>query len=305
MEKKHYIGRSNASGALALDNQHFIVADDEINQLSIYDKDIAKSLQTIALKDIFIGEISDDEHLEIDLEGATVIGDVYFWIGSHSTNREGKPRPARRRLFAMHVKPNREGQFTASRYGSIYTQLIANLKKDRRFDRYHLENAETISPKAIGGLSIEGLAATPAQGLLIGFRNPLAGGEVTNGRLMQGKAFLAHLINPLAVIQGQIAQFGDPIELDLGGLGIRDIVLRRNHQYLIVAGSYHDNTTNPEKTKLFLWDKDSGRLEVLDNIDLGDLNIEAAFFYPDQNVFVQLLSDDGEDSGFHSVWVKL
>ena len=111
--------------------------------------------------------------------------------------------------------------------------------------------------------------------------------------------------NPLAVIQDQAAQFGDPVELDLGGLGIRDIVLRKNHHYLIVAGPYHDNKINPMQTKLFLWDGDSKKLEALNNINLEGLNIEAAFFYPGQDDFVQLLSDDGKNRGFTSLWVKL
>jgi hypothetical protein len=306
MEKKHYNGRSNASGAVALGSQHFIVADDEQNELSIFIKDQNEPLEpSLALKEIFNGEISDDKHREIDLEGATLIGDVYFWIGSHSTNKDSEPCSDRHRLFAMHIQKNEQGGYTAHRCGSIYTQLIADLNRDQRFNRYKLNIAETIAPKAIGGLSIEGLASTPNKELLIGFRNPLVGGVNENNRLTHGKAFLVLLKNPLAVIQGQAAQFGDPVELDLGGLGIRDIVLRKNHQYLIVAGPYHDNKINPEQTKLYLWDGDSKDLEVLNSINLEGLNIEAAFFYPGQDDFVQLLSDDGKNRGFTSLWVKL
>jgi hypothetical protein len=183
--------------------------------------------------------------------------------------------------------------------------LIADLKQDSRFARYDLEQAERTAPKDTGGLSIEGLAATPAQGLLIGFRNPLAGGISANGVLKNGKAIMVHFLNPLAVLQGQTAQFADPIELDLDGLGIRDIAWRKANQYLIVAGSYHANEQRLEKHWLYLWDSGSGELKRLEHIDLGDLNIEAAFFFPDQDDRVELLSDDGDQKGFRCVSIGL
>ncbi|QSB02234.1 DUF3616 domain-containing protein [Methylomonas sp. EFPC1] len=306
MDTKIYKGRSNVSGAIALNDHYFIAADGEDNELSVFDKHAEKALKpAIALSEVFDGEIKDGKHQEIDLEGGARIEDVYFWIGSHSTNSEGDERPARRRLFGIHLTEDEPGKFSAQRYGSIYTQLINDLKQDRRFARYDWEQAERIPPKGKGGLSIEGLAATPEHGLLIGFRNPLAGGDTENGVLKNGKAILVHLLNPLALLHDQAAQFAEPIELDLDGLGIRDIAWRQDHQYLIVAGPYHANKDRLEQHRLYLWDSDSGKLERLDHIDLGDLNIEAAFFFPGQNDRVELLSDDGEQKGFQCVSVEL
>ncbi|OAI09687.1 DUF3616 domain-containing protein [Methylomonas methanica] len=306
MDIKTYKGRSNVSGAIALNDRYFIVADDEDNELSVFDRQAEKALKpAIALSEVFDGEIKDGKHQEIDLEGGARIGDVYFWIGSHSTNSEGDERPARRRLFGTHLTEIEPGKFSAQRYGSIYTQLIADLKQDKRFARYNWEQAERMPPKSKGGLSIEGLAATPEQGLLIGFRNPLAGGDTENGYLKNGKAILVHLLNPLALLQGQAAQFAEPIELNLDGLGIRDIAWRQDHEYLIVAGPYHANEDRQEKHRLYLWDSDSGKLKRLEHIDLGELNIEAAFFFPGQNDRVELLSDDGEQKEFQCVSVEL
>lgn len=307
MDIKTYKGRSNVSGAIALNDRYFIVADDEDNELSVFDRQAEKALKpAIALSEVFDGEIKDGKHQEIDLEGGTRIGDVYFWIGSHSTNSEGDERPARRRLFGIHLTEIEPGKFSAQRCGSIYTQLIADLKQDDRFARYDWEQAERIQPKDKGGLSIEGLATTPEHGLLIGFRNPLAGGDNENDYLKNGKAILVHLLNPLALLQGQAAQFAEPIELDLDGLGIRDIAWRQDYQYLIVAGPYHANTHRLEKHWLYCWDSDSGKLERLDHIDLGELNIEAAFFFPKNENQVVLLSDDGKDKkSFQCVSVAL
>jgi len=305
MDKTHYLGRSNVSGAVGLDGRHFIVADDEENRLSIYDTDNKDALPAIVLSKLFQGEIKDGKKEEIDLEGAACIGDTYFWIGSHSTSKGAESRSARHRLFGIHLTQNEQGEFTAHRCGSIYTQLLTDLQRDNRFDLYKLDQAARIAPKAIGGLSIEGLAATPEQGLLIGFRNPLAGGHTEYDSLRGGKALLVNLLNPLALLQGQAAKFGNPIELDLGGLGIRDIVWRQGHEYLIVAGPYHDNKEQPEKSRLFLWEFGSLTTEPLDHIDLCNLNIEAAFFFLGQKDCVQLLSDDGENKGFHCVSARL
>lgn len=303
-EEVKYTGMCDASAAVALDANTFVVADDENNILKIYDRKATTTKpQKIELSKVFANEIQDGKKEEIDLEGATVLGDKIFWIGSHSTNSEAKQRPARHRLFAMQIKPDANGKFVATRSGNIYTTLLADLEKDQRFAPYKLDIAKKIAPKSIGGLSIEGLAVTPDGALLIAFRNPLAGGKIESTRLIGGHALIIKLRNPLAVIEGKPAEFADPIELDLGGYGIRDIAARNKDQYLIVAGPYHENKETPdhqrEESRLYLW---SDKLKPLKN-KLGDFNAEAAFFYPQEEKTVQLLSDDGKsncDNGFRS-----
>jgi hypothetical protein len=312
-EIKHYLGIANPSGAVALNDKQFIVADDEDNQLRIYDRNLlTKPLQTIALSAVFKGMIADGEDLEIDLESAAEIAGTYFWIGSHSTSRTAEFRPTRHRLFAVSIKQDAKGKFAITPAGDIYTRLIEELQDDSRFDHYHFGRAKKTQPKAIGGLSIEGLAATPDNGLYIGFRNPLCGGKVEQGRLGNGKALIAKLKNPFEVIHGLKARFADPIELDLDGYGIREITRRKNHKYLIVAGPYHENIETEdhkrEETRLYKWSSKSGKLNELKKHDLGILNIEAALFYPGDNDSVQLLSDDGKlenANGFGSLTLTL
>jgi Protein of unknown function (DUF3616) len=294
-----YVGMCNASAAVALDANHFIVADDEDNTLRIYDRNVtARPFQTVALSKIFAGEIQDGEDLEIDLEGAAVLGGKIFWIGSHSTSKKGKFRPARHRLFALQIKPGVDGKFITTRVGKIYTSLVADLEKDSRFNKYKIHQAKSIKSKDMGGLSIEGLAATPEGALLIGFRNPLSGGKIEKGKLMGGRALLVTLLNPLEVIEGADAKFGDPIDLNLDGYGVRSIESRNKKEYLVVAGPYHENLEagdhKREQPRLYLW---SDKPRWLEKISLGDLNIEAAFFYPQKDdLSVQLLSDDGKPS---------
>jgi len=142
--------------------------------------------------------------------------------------------------------------------------------------------------------------------LLIGFRNPLTGGKVEKGKHVGGQALLVPLLNPLEVIEGKTARFGDPIDLDLDGYGIRSIESLNNKKFLVVAGPYHESVeaenTGQGQPRLYLWS--SGKPRWLENINLNNLNIEAAFIYPQKvNLSVQLLSDDGKpncDNNFRS-----
>jgi len=310
-----YIGNPNASGAVALDKKYFVVGDDEKNQLSIYRKDkLEEPVQTIELTSVFKGKISKSKSkgLEFDLESAAEIDGTLFWIGSHSCDGEGKLRLARHRLFAINIQEAENKHFVANPVGEIYTSLIEDLVQDPRFDAYRLDKAKTIQPKAVGGLSIEGLAATPEKSLLIGFRNPLAGGEEIDGRLEKGRALIIELLNPFEVIQKLKARFSKPIELDLDGYGIREITRRKKHKYLIVAGPYHEQLAalDPIKqaTRLYKWSSKSGKIKCLESADLLGLNIEAALFYRDDDDCVQLLSDDGKlenAGGFRNITINL
>lgn len=293
-----YAGISNPSGAVALNDRLFIVGDDEDNQLRIYDRNrFDKPIQTLSLSNLFKGVIKDGEDLEVDIESMATINHVLFIIGSHSTSRTGEYRPARHRLIALQFKLDANKKLTVNPIGEIYTQLIDNLKQDSRFNNYQFDKAEKLPPKAIGGLSIEGLASTPDNGLLIGFRNPLSGGKIDKDRLIGGKALLVKLKNPFEVIHGLPARFAKPMELDLNGQGIREITWRKKHQFIIVAGPYHENSANddyPQETgKLYKWFSQSKKLKPSKQVNLKNLNIEAAFFYPNNNKMVQLLSDDG------------
>lgn len=313
IQEKKYFGISNPSGAVALNDNLLVVADDEDNILRIYDKNVVdKPVQTIALSGVFKGKIADGEDLEIDLESAAEIDGTYFWIGSHSSSRTGEQRPARHRLLAVTITPGKNGKFTVKPVGDIYTNLIADLKKDSRFDDYDLGKAKKNQAKAIEGLSIEGLASTSKGGLLIGFRNPLIGGKIKKDRLVHGKALVVELLNPFEVIHGLKAKFADPIELDLDGFGIREITQRKKNKYLIVAGPYHENLVTEdhkrEESRLYKWSCKSGKLNRLKKFDLDTLNIEAALFYPGNNDCVQLLSDDGKlgaGNGFRSLALTL
>ncbi len=291
-----FTGMCDASAAVALGENEFLVANDEDNNLRVFNLNTPNEPQILGLSEIYKGVIFDGEDLEIDLEGAARIGDRIFWIGSHSTSKKGNFRAARHRLFAVQISRAASGKYNAVAAGQIYTNLIAEIEQDARFNDFKIKEAKAIKPKDTGGLSIEGLAAAPDGSLLIAFRNPLRGGQIKDGFLIGGKALIVKLLNPTEVIKGAAARFDAPVELDLGGYGIRSLEYNAaKENFFIVAGPYHANEQTPrEVNRIYTWSgkpKDTPKLEK--NFNLTEFNIEAAFFFPSSENNAWLFSDDG------------
>src|SRR6185436_16331903 len=97
--------------------------------------------------------------------------------------------------------------------GRPYQNLLLDLVREPSLKRFKLGKASALAPKSAGALNIEALCSTPGQHLLIGFRNPIP----------ERRALIVPLLNPNELIEGKRARFGEPILLDLGGLGIRDL----------------------------------------------------------------------------------
>lgn len=302
--QKRYSGIQNPSGGVALNVHTFAVADDEQNQLCIYDRSITRyPIQKISLSALFPGYVQDGEHAELDLEGGTNLQGTFFWIGSHSNSRKGEQRPARHRLLALNIEAEDNGRYSVEPVGHPYTQLLQDLLADSRFAPFELQKAIRLAPKEFGGLSIEGLAATPEGTLLIGFRNPLHGGRFSRDQYRYGKALVVELLNPMAVIKGASAQFADPISLDLDGYGVRDIVWHDSQKYLIIAGPYDPGISS----ELFWWSRKNGNVKRVASFKSYALNLETAIVYPGGEA-VQLLSDDGtlkNAKGFRSIQIAI
>jgi hypothetical protein len=276
-------GICDASGAIALNKNHFAVANDEDNILRVYRADESGGARSdIAGTDLNGTFDNNPKNKEVDIEGAAQLGDIIYWITSHGTNKAGKPRPERRQLFANRLI-NDGDQQRFQPVGHAYSQLVEDMLQDERLSRYELAAAAKIPPKEKGGLNIEGLATTPNQELLIGFRNPI----------VQGKALLLPLTNPKELVeQKATALFGEPIKLDLNGLGIRSLEYWPSQNcYIIVAGAYDGS----DRFALYQWsglaNENPQRIEVAGLP--ADFRPEAVLFYPHDHHRFQLLSDDG------------
>jgi hypothetical protein len=211
---------------------------------------------------------------ESDIEAATRVGDLAFWMTSHGRNRAGKRKDARRRFFATTASGGADDalQFV----GRSYDGLLEDLLADARYARFDLAAAAKLAPKEPGGLNLEGLGARPEGGVWIGFRNPIPG----------GRALVAPLLNPERVIEGERARLGNPILLDLGGLGIRSLSRWRGRT-LVVAGSYADGAAS----RLYTWDG-RGVPKPVSGLELSGFNPEG-FFATEERDEILLLSDDG------------
>ncbi|HEU4374089.1 MAG TPA: DUF3616 domain-containing protein [Telluria sp.] len=221
-----HTGICDASAAATLDARHFVAADDEENILWIYDRAVPGPVGSVELWN-FLGIGKKDE---TDIEGAAAIGDRIYWISSHGRNRRAEIAPSRFQFFASDIDRS-AGPVPALRLvGTSYKNLLTDLIDQPIFAKYDFALASTLAPKAMGGLNIEGLAATPDGRLLIGFRNPIP----------HGKALVIPINNPSELVGGGSgpaarASFGYAIELDLHGRGIRSIDLV-GAEYYIVAG---------------------------------------------------------------------
>lgn len=296
-----YKGMSDASGAVPLGNRFFAVADDERNPLRIYRRDAGGPPVQVVDLSVFLGY--DPKNREADWEAGTLMGNRAFWIGSHGANREGKNKPSRHRLFATDIQIDGDN-IQLIPVGKPYQSLLSDLIRAPQLSAFDFEKGADKPPKSEGALNIEGLCATPDKQLLIGFRNPVP----------QGKALIVPLKNPDEVIFGKAAQLGNPILLDLGGLGIRDIAYC-DGSYVIIGGSYHEGGA----FKLFFWKGVGHEPKLIKHLSFKGLNPEAIIIYPDKGLSeIQLLSDDGtktvngiaarqtpiEDRQFRAVWVK-
>lgn len=270
-----YHGMCDASAAVALNNDLFAVANDEDNSLRIYNS--AKGGPPVYAHDLSVLLRADPKKPETDLEGASWLGDRIFWISSHGRNKDGKFRSSRHRFFATRVE-ERNGRLHLAPVGRVYPHLLSDFLRDNRLRSFRLDRASQLPPKAVGGLNIEGLCATPEEHLLIGFRNPIP----------QRQALIVPILNPSEVVSGKPTRLGSPILLNLGGRGIRDIVRWRD-RYVILAGA-HDGTEN---SRLFEWTGGSAQPRELGDAKFNNFNPEAVIVYPDPSKPLQLLSDDG------------
>jgi len=271
-----YYGMCDASAAVALGTNYFIVANDEDNALRIYRRHPgAAPMATVDLAKFLAVK---GKSPETDIEGAARVKNRIYWITSHGRNAKGKSSPDRHRFFATEVIESPAGPQLIP-VGRPYDRLLTDLAIDGRLLRFGLIAASRLAPKEPGGLNIEGLTAMPDGALLLGFRNPVP----------RGKALLIPLLNPAAVIGDEPARLGEAIELDLGGLGVRSLGYE-NGRYLIIAGP----TGGQGEFRLYSWPGPGSAPEVVPGVNFAGVNPEGlAFESADGRREFFVLSDDG------------
>ncbi|MBN2593879.1 MAG: DUF3616 domain-containing protein [Sedimentisphaerales bacterium] len=285
---------ADASAAVALAPDLFIVGGDEKNKLRVYD---INNPGSAAIADAPIGDFLniDLNHTEIDIEGATWFNGRIFWITSHGRNRFGQYWFSRSQFFATTVTLEAgvlnvtvDGNYTnliddLIAYDSIYNLGLAEAigVADGRIDPNKIPE---LAPKD-EGLNIEGLCAADGSSMLIGFRNPRPKSE---GKKL---GLIIRLNNPEAVVlRGEAPDFSPPLGLDLDGYGIRSMEYSPTlGQYLVMAGSKKAGSERPVQV-LYKYHMATETLTRL--ADFPYITPEAMFQFPASNK-IHLLSDDG------------
>ncbi len=258
----------DASAAVPLGDDEFIAADDESNVLHVYRYDTGAPVRELDLTAF----LDTPDGGEADIEGAAELGGRIWWIASHGCDKKGRPSATRRQLFATdpHGAP----------LGAPYRRLLDDMLAHPPLEHLELDKAARKAPKDPGGLCIEGLAATPGGGLLIGFRNPVP----------HGWALLVPLADPAPLLAGGGARavLGAPVLLDLQGHGIRAIEWYGD-AYYIAAGSPGAG----DNYALYRWSGRAGDAPVRMTVPaLAGLHPESLFF--DARGTLHVLSDDGK-----------
>ena len=270
-----YTHTCDASAAVALDADRFVVASDEDNVLRIYSR--KRPGPPVSALDVSPFLQLTGKSPEADLEGAARAGNRIFWISSHGTSASGKASPNRHRFFATDILTTGE-ETTLLPLGAPYRFLLRDLIREPGLSRFDFARAAETDPKKPGALDIEGLCATAEGHLLIGFRTPIPG----------GKALLIPLLNPNAVLERKPASFGEAILLDLDGLGIRSLDYHQG-RYWIIAGHYDNRTP----ARLYAWAGEHTKPRWLKEINLAGFNPEAMVPGESSAGEFHIICDDG------------
>jgi len=301
-----HTGTADASAAIPINAELMWVGDDENQIIRIYRRNASGLPIAQFNMTPFLGltDIENGRAREVDIEGATRVGNRIFWIGAHSHANIAEGRTNRSRLFATDIAGSGASSTLtyAGRYDYIKLDLVewdANNVHGKGADYYGLAGStgEGVDPKTPGGFNIEGLCMAPGSSTTayIALRAPIV--PATN----RTHALLVPVVNftTVAVSGGPpgSAQFGAPVELDMFGRGFRSIEWN-GFAYLIVAGTPFDNTgPYPRDFRLFTWSGNPADPPQERAADLTDMNPEAivelpaAPFSPED--VIQIISDNG------------
>jgi hypothetical protein len=297
-----HTGIADASAAIALDDDYMIIANDETNLLYVYDRKHSglpvKTFDFNQSNNLGLTDGSTGNWKEVDVEAGVksiaTAGKIY-WLGSMSNNSSFAYKANRDRLFAVTVSGTGSATSFANAgyYGNLRNQLIA--WGDVNGYNFTASAANLKDAKTIDGFNIEGMVFGPDNTTMyIGFRAPLV------PTVNRTKAVIAPIQNFETWFNNGAPSgapvFGSPIELDLGGRGIRDITRLSNGNYIIVAGSYNETAMGA----VYSWTGLAANAPVLiPSLDISTLNAEGVMQISSSGTLVadrlQIISDNGDN----------
>jgi hypothetical protein len=204
---------SDLSTAQDVGDGHLLVADDEKNDIRLYDSRVSG----LPVATFQVGPVQSGVENEVDFESSARAGDTIYWLGSQ-LNKDNRLDVYKTRLV---------GRGAAARVvpvGTPYQDVMPDLQ---RWDAAHGSplGMQAVLPQ----LNVEGAEFAPGSTstLYLGVRDQRSGTSaivvpVTNfDKLHNG--------------DGEHAEFDEPILLNLAGGTIREIRKNKNDQYLIIS----------------------------------------------------------------------
>lgn len=301
---------ADGSTAIALDSNYMLVANDEDQKLRVFDRD--ESGLPLAFNDVTaslgLTDMSGGNPREVDLESSTRVGNRIYWLGSHSNSSGGSSRPNRYRVFATDVSGS--GAATSLTYVGRYDGLRADLLSWDNSNAHGLgaDYFGLTASAAIGvipetpdgsGFNIEGLVMAPGSTTTayLAFRAPIVPATSRTKALIVPVTNFDQLVtaNPAA----GPAAFGAPIQLDLGGRGIRSISKNAGDQYVIFAGP-PDSATGvaPKDFRIYTWTGNAADAPELRTATFANgITPEGMVEVPDSltaSSILQYVSDEGD-----------
>jgi hypothetical protein len=289
-----HTGISDGSTAVALDDDYYIAADDELNVLNVY----SRSNSGLPFKSYNYTSglnLPDPAKPEVDVEAsaksATIAGRIY-WLGSMSNGKSPfDNKPNRNRLFATSVTgTGASASFSFDGYyGNLRTSLIA--WGDANGYDFSSSAAAGVDSKSPSGFAAEGMVFGPDNTtLFIGLRAPLV--PTTN----RTKAVIAPILNFESWFNnGAPASdpaFGAPIELNLAGKGIRELIKLSNGSYIIIAGNSGETVSGA----IYKWTGIASDAPVqISAPAVETLNAEGAMQIGTSLTSLQVITDKGGD----------
>lgn len=299
-------GSSDASSAIALDENYMLVIDDEANVVRVYPRNGGNAIK----------EISYDSHViseeELDAEAMTRIDNDIYIIGSHSNKKTGTEENNREYVLKFTLSGTGiETTLTfVDSYSNLENDLVSwdeNNTHGKGINYYDLKTSAhtTVIPENVNGFSIEGLTTSlDNMQLYLGFRAPLVNIQIRNKALIIPVNISSIMDGSITTNEGAI--FGEAIELNLGGRSIRDIKkVSDNSGYLILAGPSMSSLDEVENNfRLFVWNGLSGdanqpieldtNLDTLRAITKGSFETIVDVSSTQSGTWIQLLTDNGD-----------
>ncbi|MDR1878429.1 MAG: T9SS type A sorting domain-containing protein [Bacteroidales bacterium] len=292
-----HTGLSDASTSVAWEDDYFFTADDESNEIRLYNRYV--SGMPIQLFDLGTYSNIETSEPEMDME-ASVRGVLYpdriYWSGSLGNSRTGKLRDSRNRLVVTQISGN--GADAVLTYVSHYEGLRSKMIAWGDSHGYDFSScaANNVIPKRIDGFNMEGMAIAPdSTSCYFGFRAPLVPAVPGGERKLAIIATVHNFEDSLANNTLENALIDEPLLLDLDGRSIRSIDRLKNGLYLIIAGMY-DDVSN---AALYIWSGQRG--DTATRLDItfptsGEVHPESFLegnSLDENNLVVELISDNG------------